>query len=98
MPSVHQLNVSLTDELDLFVRGRVEAGLYATSSEVIREGLRLLQQREKEADEAMARLKEKLHRASEEADRGELLDSNAVFARLDSIIERHRSERASKGS
>jgi antitoxin ParD1/3/4 len=36
------MNISLTPELDQFVAERVESGLYASASEVIREGLRLL--------------------------------------------------------
>jgi antitoxin ParD1/3/4 len=36
------MNVSLTPELDKFVTERVESGMYASTSEVIREALRLL--------------------------------------------------------
>lgn len=36
------MNVSLTPELEKFVQGKVESGLYHSASEVIREGLRLL--------------------------------------------------------
>jgi Arc/MetJ-type ribon-helix-helix transcriptional regulator len=36
------MNVSLTPELEKFVNGKVESGLYHNASEVIREGLRLL--------------------------------------------------------
>lgn len=82
MPSLHQLNVSLTPELDDFVRGRVQTGRYVTSSEVVREGLRLLQQREQQADEAMAIIKQKLQRASEKADRNEWVDGDAFFEQL----------------
>ena len=41
MPSLSSLNVSLTEELEGFVRNRVSSGRYATSSEVVREGLTL---------------------------------------------------------
>jgi antitoxin ParD1/3/4 len=80
MPSLHQLNVSLTPELDQFVRSRVAAGLYVTSSEVVREALRLLQQREREADEAIAELKAMLQRAEEQIRRGEVHTADEVFA------------------
>ena len=36
------MNVSLTPQLEDFVRRKVESGLYNNASEVIREGLRLL--------------------------------------------------------
>lgn len=36
------MNVSLTPELEDFVKDKVETGLYTSASEVIRESLRLL--------------------------------------------------------
>ena len=36
------MNVSLTPELDKFVASKVDSGEYATASEVIRDGLRML--------------------------------------------------------
>jgi len=40
------MNVSLTPELELFIDEKVDAGLYQTSSEVVREALRLLQRQD----------------------------------------------------
>src|SRR5262249_28040575 len=40
------MNVSLTPELEKFVAQKVQSGLYQTASEVIREGLRLLEERD----------------------------------------------------
>jgi antitoxin ParD1/3/4 len=40
------VNVSLTRELEQFVRDRVGTGRYHSASEVVREGLRLLESRE----------------------------------------------------
>lgn len=40
------MNVSLTPRLEQFVEKKVRAGLYQTASEVVREGLRLLQERD----------------------------------------------------
>lgn len=40
------MNVSLTRELERLVNEKVESGLYQTASEVIREALRLLQERD----------------------------------------------------
>lgn len=40
------MNVSLPPEQDRFVRAQVEAGRYRTASEVVRDGLRLLEQTE----------------------------------------------------
>ena len=40
------MNVSLTRELEKLVNEKVESGMYQTASEVIREALRLLQERD----------------------------------------------------
>lgn len=40
------LNVSLTPELERFITARVVSGRYQTASEVVRAGLRLLEQAE----------------------------------------------------
>lgn len=40
------MNVSLTAELEAFVEGVVKSGRYGSASEAVREGLRLLQERE----------------------------------------------------
>ena len=37
------MNISLTPELEAFVQSEVDSGQYASSSEVLRDGLRLLQ-------------------------------------------------------
>jgi len=58
------LNVSLTPELEKFVQGRVASGRYQTASEVVREGLRLLERQEMDREEAFAALKKKLQRAA----------------------------------
>ena len=36
------MNVSLTPELERYIRGKVDSGLYSNASEVVREALRLL--------------------------------------------------------
>ena len=40
------MNVSLTSELEQYVREKVNSGMYYSASEVIREGLRLLKERD----------------------------------------------------
>jgi antitoxin ParD1/3/4 len=50
-------NVSLTKELDQFVAAKVEAGLYANASEVMRTALRILERDEREYEEKLAVLR-----------------------------------------
>jgi antitoxin ParD1/3/4 len=40
------MNVSLTSELEQYVQEKVSSGLYYSASEVIREGLRLLKEKD----------------------------------------------------
>lgn len=47
MRATRQLSITLPTEMAALVRARVEAGHYASESEVIREGLRALQARER---------------------------------------------------
>ena len=50
-------NVSLTKELDEFVASRVESGLYANASEVMRTALRVFERDEREYEEKLATLR-----------------------------------------
>ena len=50
-------NVNLTPELDTFVTTRVEKGLYANASEVMRAALRLLERDEREQEEKLRALR-----------------------------------------
>ena len=42
------MNVSLTPELEKLISEKVDSGLYQTASEVVREALRLLKERDQE--------------------------------------------------
>lgn len=47
------MNVSLTPDLEALIREKVESGRYSSSSEVVREALRLLEQRDREREERL---------------------------------------------
>lgn len=93
MPIRASMNVSLTPELEQFVQSRVASGRYQTASEVIREGLRLLEEREEARETALRELRGKLRRAVEQADRGEFLDGEVVFEELRKLGARKRTNR-----
>jgi antitoxin ParD1/3/4 len=48
------MNVSLTPELEKLVSEKIRSGLYQTASEVVREALRLLKQRDQEREQLRA--------------------------------------------
>ena len=92
--SPNHRNVSLTPELDEFLQSRVRSGRYQTTSEVVREALRLLERHEQEREEAFQQLKAKLERGAAQAERGELLDGDEVFDELRQMIEERRRAKA----
>lgn len=80
------MNVSLTPELQKFVRKEVTSGLYQTASEVIRAGLRRLKQ-EQEAHlsrppQSLDELEEQLLQSVERLDQGRGIDGAKVLRRL----------------
>ena len=87
------MNVSLTPELEEFVQSRVASGRYQTASEVIREGLRLLEEREQVREAALRELRSKLRRGIDQADRGEFVDGGAVFNEIRQLSARKRTKR-----
>jgi antitoxin ParD1/3/4 len=84
------VNISLTPELGAFLQSCVKSGRYQTTSEVVRDALRLLQHQEKEREEGLKQLKSKLQRGAAQAERGELLDGDAVFEELRQVIAERR--------
>jgi antitoxin ParD1/3/4 len=64
-------NVNLTDHLDTFVEDNVASGRYQNASEVVREGLRLLERQQHEHERKLTRLLEAVDVAEAELARGE---------------------------
>ena len=90
------VNISITPELDAFLQSRVDSGRYQTTSEVVREALRLLERQERARDEAFHQLKAKLEIGTAQAERGELIDGVQVFDELREMIEERRIAKAAK--
>jgi len=88
------MNVSLTPELEQWVQDKVKSGKYSSSSEVVREGLRLLDERDRLISARLAELKAKIRVGIEELDRGEGIDGEEVFAELEEDIQRIEAEMA----
>lgn len=70
-------NVNLTPELDEFISAKVEAGLYANASEVMRAALRVLERDERENEEKIAALRDAIERGL-----GSGIAEPGVFARV----------------
>ena len=54
------MNVSLTPDLEKYVQAKVDTGRYRSSSEVVREALRLLEEKDQERAQRLAALKKEI--------------------------------------
>ena len=68
------MNISLTPELEQLVADKVQTGMYQTASEVIREGLRLLRER----DQRVEALRRDVRAGFEAVERGEFTEYDAT--------------------
>ncbi len=89
------MNISLTPELDQFVNDKVKTGMYQTASEVIREGLRLLRER----DQRVEALRRDVRAGFEAVERGEFTDydENNINELADRVKARGRKRLAEEG-
>ncbi|HXP83287.1 MAG TPA: type II toxin-antitoxin system ParD family antitoxin [Bryobacteraceae bacterium] len=84
------VNVSLTPELDAFLQSRVKSGRYQTTSEVVREALRLLERQEIRREESLRQFKAKLRRGATQSESEKLIDGDVAFDELRELIEERR--------
>ena len=72
------MNVNLGAVFDNFIAGLLKTGLYQSQSEVVREGLRLLKEREELKNLRLAELRKEIAIGSKQADRGEFVRTARV--------------------
>lgn len=65
------MNVSLTKEFEQYIIQKVESGLYHSASEVVRDGLRLMKERDELHQSRLAELRKAIDVGIEQADRGQ---------------------------
>ena len=80
------MNVSLTSELEAFVASKVRSGRYHSASEVIREALRLLEEREQLRALRIRALRKKIGEGLEQLDRGEGIAGELIFSELEAEL------------
>jgi antitoxin ParD1/3/4 len=68
------IDVSRTPELEKYVQEKVSSGLYYFASEVIREGLRLLKEREQLQQIRLQELRQRVRAESGEAEFNQLVE------------------------
>lgn len=76
------MNVNLGPKFDQFVAEMLDTGLYQSQSEILREGLRLLKEREERKQLWMLELRKEVALGVAQADHGDFVDGPAMFARI----------------
>ena len=79
MPNRATRTVSFTREHESFVADCVGSGRYQSASEVVRAGLRLLQDQEAFREAELQRLRALIQVGADQLDRGEVVDGEEVF-------------------
>lgn len=87
------MNVNLTPELAKLVHGKVRSGRYNSASEVVREALRLLEERDQIRKLQLQELRKKINEGLSSLERGQRVDGDVFFqalAREERELERKR--------
>jgi antitoxin ParD1/3/4 len=82
VPLGDSMNISLTPELERLVDEKVKSGRYASASEVIREGLRLLEEQEEMKQHRLAEIREKIDRGLNQLNKGQGIPGREARSRL----------------
>jgi antitoxin ParD1/3/4 len=80
-------NVNLTEHFDRFIETRITSGRFSNASEVVREGLRLLEQREREDKAKLEWLRGAAKEGFDQLDRGEGIEFESMDE-FDAYIDR----------
>jgi antitoxin ParD1/3/4 len=92
-------NINLTDHLDRFIAAEVGSGRYSNASEVVREGLRLIERRKQEDRAKLKWLRGAVKDGLDEIDRGQGLECSIdeLDPHIDQLGKEASAELAAKG-
>jgi antitoxin ParD1/3/4 len=76
------MNISLTPELEQLVLDKVKSGMYHSASEVMRDALRLLKERDQLQALKLQELRREVQKGLDQIERGEVVDADDVFREL----------------
>ena len=76
------MNVNLGPVFDEFVAKMLKTGLYQSQSEILREGLRLLKEREELKKIRLAEIRKEIAVGIEQADRGGFVDGPKALRKI----------------
>lgn len=84
------LNVNLTPELEAMVRDKVASGHYGSASEVVREALRLMEERDQMRTAKLEQLRRDIRAGIESGSAGDL-DVSEIKRRGRARLAKHKS-------
>ncbi|MBK6314489.1 MAG: type II toxin-antitoxin system ParD family antitoxin [Blastocatellia bacterium] len=84
------MNVSLTQDLEQYINTKVATGMYRSASEVVREGLRLLKERDEMHQFRLGEMRRQIAEGLDQLDRGERIPAERV---IEELRERSRNRR-----
>ncbi len=76
------MHVSLTPTLEKMIQEKVDSGLYNSASEVIREALRILYEREQYQQRRIAELRKEIQIGLDDVEAGRVIDGETAMNRL----------------
>ena len=82
------MGISLRPETERKIRDQMEAGGYPSVDEVVQEGLRLLEERDRMKKSDLDEVRRKIAVGLQQLDRGEGIDGEKVFEELLNELER----------
>ena len=90
------MNINLGTQWEEFISAYVHSGRYLSASEVVREGLRLLQEREQFRQARLEQLRKEVDKGVAQLDRGEYveLDRHELKSHFDGVKARGRKRLA----
>ncbi len=85
------MEVSLPPQLDSFVQSKVATGQFSSTSDVVREALRLMEEAERTREEQLHGFNEELGRRLSRLDRGEFVEPEEAKARIIQLSREYRT-------
>jgi antitoxin ParD1/3/4 len=90
------MNISLTPELNSYIQEKVKSGMYHSASEVVREGLRLLKERDAVQELRLQELRKQIQEGFTQIERGEYVEFGSTEALVEHITQKGRKRVAQK--
>jgi antitoxin ParD1/3/4 len=87
MAKRENISISFTPEQAAFLAGCVKSGRYQSTSEVVREAVRMLEFRLKRREAELARVQSMIAEGADQLDRGEVVDGETFFREWDEELE-----------